>query len=162
MQIEAVATMLWDAGEYIKHERSSLFAEIKFANGFANGNANGFANGKRNKRRATGIRAVAYLLSRSTLILAWARASRIATLSDGKKITSSVWTLLYQISFGLTWPVFLTILEPLISRNARIAPSSCLQTSSKIHAINLTNLFFHHHLEPAICNGLRNAQRKRC
>ena len=46
----------------------------------------------------------------------------------------------------LTWHVFLTILEPLISRNARIAPSSCLQTSSKIHAPNLPNLFFHHHL----------------
>ena len=44
-----------------------------------------------------------------------------------------------------TWYVFLTILKPLISRNARIAPSSCLQTSSKIHATNLPNLFFHHH-----------------
>ena len=38
------------------------------------------------------------------------------------------------------------ILKPLISRNARIAPSSSLQTSTKIHAINLPNLFFHHHL----------------
>ena len=53
------------------------------------------------------------------------------------------------MNMKLTWYVFLTILKPLISRNARIAPSSCLQTSSKIHATNLPNLFFYHHYKTA-------------
>ncbi len=45
----------------------------------------------------------------------------------------------------LSCHIFLDILEPFISHNARIGPSSCLQTISKIYDINYTNLFFHRH-----------------